>query len=280
MKHPLIVYIVACLWCWGTLAPLKGVPLWVLLSGESNASEPANPINHAVFAGSQYLRASSMTPSGLSNTKTFTVAFWIKMNGGDGTSQNILTISYGTVLRFSVSRGTTGKIRAYAYNVGQSEIFQLTGASDVVVASGWTHVMLAVDLANTSNRALYINGVNEAATSTWTTYANDWIQLNDPGGVRITIGANKENTPGAFLNAALGELWFNDTYNNVISDYYNAGQAVPVGSNGELPIGSSPVLYYSPGGSGNSWNSNGGTGGALTRTGTLTEDGDPPDYDE
>lgn len=244
------------------------------------APPAANPINNAVFGGSQYLRVSSSTPSGLSNSKAFTVSFWVKMNGGDGVGQFITYISYGAIARFFVARGSSNKIRVGAWNVGQTEILNLTGASDVVVSSGWTHVMVAVDLTSTANRALYINGVNEAATSTWTTYTNDFINFLDTGGTRITIGADKENTPGFFLNGALGELWFNDTYNNVIGDYYSAGKAVPVGATGQLPIGTSPVLYYSPGGSGNSWNSNGGTGGTLTRTGTLTTDADPPDWNE
>lgn len=44
MKHPLIIYVIACLWCWGTLAPIRGNPLWVTLSGESQASSgPTSP---------------------------------------------------------------------------------------------------------------------------------------------------------------------------------------------------------------------------------------------
>ena len=133
--------------------------------------------------------------------------------------------------------------------------------------------------ADTTKRKIYINGTSETIVATaWDTAGVDF-DYSTTGNTRVTVAGNSADTPVAVLNGAIAELWFNDTYNDVIGDYYSAGKAVALGSTGQLPIGSDPVFYYSGAGTGASWTTNSGTGGALTiNSGSLTTDASPPQF--
>lgn len=278
MKHPLIVYVIACLWFWSTTVPLRGVPLWVLLSGESDSAPAPTPINTAVFDGSDYLRASSLTPSGLADGKTGTFSVWLNP-ASDGTTRRVITLSNILNFRFAITLSTGNVFVVQGWDATNTLILDIRSTSTILASSGWVHVMACWDLTNTSNRKIYINGVSDTIP-TPAAYTNAIIDYVTASQTRWTIGADSSATPTQYFDGSIGELWFDDSYNDVIGDYYNAGDAVFLGSDGSVPTGSSPVLYFSSGGSGDAWNSNGGTGGALTRTGTLTTDGSPPNFAE
>ncbi len=252
--------------------PCVAIPLHVFLSGTAPSGAVDNPINNAVFGGSQYLRTSTMT--GLTDGKTGTISFWYKCNGGDSTTRRLLFIGTGSGgQRFSVNHRSVNTISIVGLNVGGTTILDMRSTSTILAGSGWIHIMACWDLANSSNRAIYFNGVAETVDAA--TYTNDDIDYN-PSSPTITICGDSTTSPIQIATGALGEMWFNDSYNNVIGDYYSGGLAVQLGSDGSTPTGSQPVLYLSSSGSGNSWNNN-GTAGSMTRSGTLTTDADPPD---
>jgi hypothetical protein len=65
------------------------------------------------------------------------------------------------------------------------------------------------------------------------------------------IGAG--NSGASRLNAAVAELWFDDAYWDVPNNFYENGRPRSLGATGATPTGSSPALYLSRDGSGNSW---------------------------
>lgn len=278
MNYRFTTFFTACLWCWHPFVLLRAAPLWVQPSGVTGPTP--TPVNHALFDGSSYLRVSSASPSGLSDSSSGTISFFVKFNGPNLTTQYVYSIGNGSNLTFYVIRSATlNRIVISGYDQYGNEDLNIRSTTGVTAEMGWTHVMATWTVgANTSLRNIYINGVADTVIAgAWDTN-NDGINYAIPGATRITIGGSPADTPGGLLNGCLAELWFNDTRNNVIGDYYAGGKPVAQGANGELAIGASPVVYYSSAGSGNSWNSNGGTGGALTRVGTLGTDPSPPTF--
>lgn len=276
-KHPFIAALIAAVWFW-TSTNLWALPLWST-AGIGTAGT-VNTVNHAVFGGSQYLRVSSATPSGLGDSVSGTIAFWVRFNGPDLTSQFIFSIGNGATATFFVARSATlNQIVVSGYDQFGNEDINIRSTTGITAAMGWTHVMATWTVgANTTLRNFYINGVADTPIAgNWDTNS-DGINYSISGTTRVTIGGTTADTPLALLNGGLAELWFNDTRNNVIADYYAGGKAVPLGSTGELAIGTPPVFYYCFGGRGDSWTTNGGSGGALTKVGTLTTDPTPPEF--
>lgn len=273
-----VVYAVTCLWCWAPLANLHAVPLHVFLGGGTPAGTSLD-VNHAVFNGSQYLRVSSATPSGLADGYSGTISFWVKFNGADLTSQFIFSLGIGATQTLFVARSSTlNRIVVTGYDTFANEDMNFRSTNGVTAASGWTHIMMCWTIgADTSLRKIYINGVSE--TLVVTTWDLGPLNYADTGATRVTVGGNSADVPLGQLNGAIAELWFDDVYNNVIGDYYSGGKAVALGSDGSTPTGSQPIFYYSGAGTGASWTTNSGTGGALTiNSGSLTTDADPPEY--
>ncbi len=63
MKHPSLVYLVICLWCWAPLAELRAIPLSVFLGGSPPASGPTYIFN-------EDCESSDNPPTGWTNTGT------------------------------------------------------------------------------------------------------------------------------------------------------------------------------------------------------------------
>lgn len=126
-------------------------------------------------------------------------------------------------------------------------------------------ITMSVDLTDTAKRHIYINGV--AATSvTWGTYTNANMDLT---GTIYNIGALHSTTDQ--WSRELGPLWFNTSYvdlsvpDNLAKFVSGTGvNAKPVdpGASGELPTGTSPILYFPM--YGNNAGKNYGSGGNFT----------------
>ncbi len=54
MKHPSLVYLVLCLWCWAPLAQLKAIPLSVFLGGSPPSAPAASYLIKQNFEGTGY----------------------------------------------------------------------------------------------------------------------------------------------------------------------------------------------------------------------------------
>jgi hypothetical protein len=222
--------------------------------------------NTAVFDGtSDYME--KITPmTGVTDAKTVTVSFWIKFDSGDGQQRYIYTMGSGSSDKFRVIRTTGNKIGLTGIAPAGTTVLTATSGTSVTVASGWTHVYIAIDLANSANRHIYFNG-SEDGSVTWTTYTDSLMDL-DPGTDAFYVGSDLGT--GNKLSAALAELWFNDSYFNDTTKFISGGDPISLGANGQTPTGSAPALYLSLNGSGNSWaTDSSGNGNNFTVGGTL-----------
>lgn len=247
------------------------------------AASTSLDVNHAVFSGSQYLRVDNASPGGIADSVNGTIAFWVKFNGPDLTSQFIFAISHDDAPRLYVARSGTGnQIVVWGEDTFGNNDLSLRSTTGITAASGWTHVMICWSLgADNTLKRIYINGVSDTVVAGFV-FDQGPLNYYDSGNTRITVGGSYAASPLAQLNGAIAELWFDDVYNNSISDYYTVGtgKAVALGTNGEIPVTSNtPAFYYSGAGTGAAWTTNSGLGGALTlNSGSLTTDPNPPEY--
>lgn len=184
-----------------------------------------------------FLSRSSIT--GLSDGKEFTLSFDIKP--GTPTATDVIfaarTLAFGAV--FSVELNSGNQIVIQARNPATTQI--LSVAIDNIVYNRQYSIQIAIDLTDTNNRLILVDGVDPSPT--WTTYTNDNIDftVNDDWTVAGTVAA------GAKIAADISSLWFDDSYLNLsgVNPFYDADQSRPkyLGETGELPSGSQPLVY-------------------------------------
>lgn len=244
-----------------------------------------NPVNHAVFDGSTYLRVSNAAPAGLpDSSKVGTISFDVKF-ADNLTTRRILVIGNTSTPTGSlyISRSQTlNRMVVNAYNIFGVEAINCRSTNGITAEMGWTHVLMAWNTATPACR-IWINGVEETLVAGYVLTTDAELDYAVPtNNTRITVGANFESaSPTGVMSGGLANLWFDDTYNPVVADYYTlaTGKRVALGATGQLPTGTQPVLFFSNDGSGPAWLGNSGSGGAFTKFGgTLTTDPSPPQY--
>jgi hypothetical protein len=226
---------------------------------------------YSVFNGSDQRLERNSALTGIANSKTFTISFAFQRNVTGAGNERIVELTTGGSDRFSIKYDGTSII----------EIFAASSSGDVLAAkftaptmvTGRNYVLtISIDLANTSNRYVYFNG--QAASVTWNTYVDSAIQFA-PASPDWCIGASVPAGPGRYYNGQLGALWFNTSYINLsvpanLAKFVTGTgiDAAPadLGATGQLPTGTSPILYlpmYS-----NAPSRNYGTGGDIPQFGS------------
>ncbi|RME67318.1 MAG: hypothetical protein D6781_13480 [Verrucomicrobia bacterium] len=216
----------------------------------------------ATFDGaSDYLEATSSGPTGLADSKVFTLAFWLNM--GAGTDNGSYGIFYaktsGGSLRFRVMRQTVNDIQVIAYNNSNGAILSMTAGS-FGENDGWVHFAMRVDLSDSGKREVRVDGQVSAAT--WSIYTDDTIDFVSTSAV-YQIGAyNGANR----LNGSLALFFLDDIYVDDLLVFYDPATSKPrdLGS-----IGTNAPFYLSLEGSGDTWARNSGAGPDFTVTGAL-----------
>lgn len=223
---------------------------------------------YSTFDGSADYLSRTSAPTGIANSKTFTISFTFKRNGGSG-NERLVELSTGGGGRFEIKYNGTSTIEIFAGGTAGGNTVLAANFDAPTMVVGRNYVLtISIDLASTSNRYVFFNG--EAASVTWSTYVNSNIEFA-PVSPQWSVGASIPAGPGRFYNGQLGALWFNTSYidlsvaANLAKFVSGTGiNAVPVdlGATGELPTGTSPLIYLPM--YGNNAGKNYGTGGNFT----------------
>lgn len=222
----------------------------------------------AVFDGTNdYLtRGASLT--GIADGKTGSFSFWVKM-GADGSSVHGIFSTYNGTNGLEIYRYTSGQLYVYAKDTGGTDRLNMrTGSNTVTVAAGWVHVCGSFNLA-TATTHLYVNGVSSKTVTT----ASDGTV---PYATGVAYVGSLQGTVQK-ATATLAEVWFDTTFidfsveANRLKFRTVTGHPVNLAADG-TPAGlTQPVLYLHnqvP-----SFETNLGTGGGMTETGTLVDGG-------
>jgi hypothetical protein len=249
MRLPIAIFIAIGLLIAGLLLAARG---------QNNAARPSRPLSsgfatyNVLFDGTNYLAKTNL--AGIVDSRTTTFACWLNVTQ-DGTDMALFShLIKGTPDKFGlqVRRTTANLIRVRSTaNLVTFDTLDATSSQTVKITNGWVHFMITVNLADTGQRHMYFNGVEDASVS-WTTYNNnlmDFVDVTSWDG----IGVASDNFANAQLRGALAEMWWATNYLADPTKFVSAGCPVDLGATGQTPTGATPIFYFSRNGNGNSW---------------------------
>jgi hypothetical protein len=167
------------------------------------------------------------------------IPFWVNGSGTNYQTQMMVM-------------GTTGVLRLNVYDYATSTTVMRITADTALVADRFYNIQMVVDPASTANTKFYVDGVQVATTVLIFVTRTNHI---------LTYTAQVYGTSGTF-----SDVYFTDGKIDLSTDnpFYDTDTNKPkyLGESGELPTGSSPLIYLPL--RGNDAGNNLGTGGDFT----------------
>ena len=229
------------------------------LLGTTPVSSGIKPEAVSFDGTSDYLsRSSDLT--GNADGKTYTFSCWIYQPRNSSNALPAARPLSNNSGRFNIF-GSSGSAAAHKFVLRGSNtsgtIILNASTSNEISGFGWVHLLVSIDLANTSNRYIYINDELDSGV-TWTTYTNENIDFTD------TIW--RVNTTGG-QQARLANIFLDYTYRD-LSVTANRRLFIDADGKPSSTIPSNPILYL-PMTDAATAGSNSGTGGDFTVNGVL-----------
>lgn len=226
------------------------------------------------FATSDYLYKTDGL-AGESDTKKFTVSFWIHSSAEGPGSGSIPAFhcrnpSVNSQLVVQAGLNSLGRMNASASLDVSTPILSIQATNPEWTANTWNHVFMSFDMASASNRYLLLNGVDITGAATVSEY-NDIAFPFASATLETYIG--RDNVGGTYnsLDGSIAELWMDcDTFltPSSIDKFLRGRYPVSLGADGSTPTGNQPTLYFK--GNGNDFAVNLGTGGTFLQNGSLS----------
>ncbi|MGZ3773305.1 MAG: LamG-like jellyroll fold domain-containing protein [Pseudobdellovibrionaceae bacterium] len=193
------------------------------------------------------------------NSKTFTFSAWVWLNSTG--SPLIVYSNLNTYFYIAVSTNflyIEGK-----YTDGTSLLLATTSAGGIGIKT-FNHILISVDLANTANRAVYINDVLQ--TTTWTNY-NTLYPINFSRAGHGVGGTNTGsfNFPGRLAHVYL-DYTYRDLSNSTNRRLFITADRKPTSNQAAL----NPILYLKLSAPA-TCNVNSGTGGDFVLNGVVAK---------
>jgi hypothetical protein len=241
-------------------------PIGYPFFGDTGAAYAANAVDFQ--NGNTYLQADPAS-SPVTSNKNLTFSIWSDRAINSSSSKAINLYETGgldNVVQMDAHVSPLGQVRFRAWNAAGTVILNVD-TDAAVFDSNWHHILISVDLSNSSKRHFYVDDVAEAVT--WGTYTNDDI---DWGGVdQINIGSN---VSGALpWDGCMAELYLNNTYLDLSVEANRrqfitaSGTPAARDANGGWMGSGQPYIWMS--GATGTWNTNKGTNGdTFTEFGT------------
>ena len=210
--------------------------------------------------------------TGMADGKIVLFSTWLRILGGGGTLRRLLvfTSTLGTT-RFSIHCASGDEFNVTGFNSTPTQILSAV-ATGTPTDTDWHHLLVSIDMASTSNRAVFLDGT--AMSMTWSTYTDDTIDWV-PTSPNCGVGATPSNV--ARWNGDLAELYFHTpasyfdpTNPTNLAKFISGGAPVDLGATGDNPLGLQPLLCLNAGTTAG-WNTNAGSGGGMTLVGTLSD---------
>ena len=232
-----------------TIVVNNGIALGSSMSGNS-----ANLTN--TLDANKLNRTSAMT--NVSAGKTFTVSAWVFIPN-TSTYGELFYIDTGSQTRFELGFGNY--ISIAARNSSNTKFLDVYTASNVPITPGkWNHILVSMDLTNTSNRHVYVN--DSSVSMTYDGYGNENILFNES---KVSIFGQDGNMN--LLFGYLSNFYFDQTYRNLGTTsnrrLFYAADGTPATGQASL----NPVIYYK---FDTLSTTNAGSGGDFTWSGSPT----------
>jgi len=225
------------------------------------------------FDGTNDYLSDSGAMTGAADSKLFTLSVWVLFDATGGDEYIFTTAGGG---KFIILKQSDNKLFIQGDSPAGATILQAAGGT-VLSSSTWYNILISCDMSDTGKRDIFINGSDDSPT--WNIYTDSAIDFTG----NSTVGSN--HTGGSKLSGDMAEFWFEDGVYTDFSQSANrekyalSGIPVDLGTNGENPTATSPVLYLGQvGATPSNFAANKGTGGGFTENGALTLAPTSPSY--
>lgn len=201
------------------------------------AGGPSYLANGTDFNGTFKLNSSSALAS---DTQTFTLSTWFNPRtqaGARGLFQS-RTVSFGSNISAINLEVNATSVNLQVSNSFGSGIFTSTGHS--INVNVWNHFLVSYDGAS-NTRHVYFNGTSRSSTGS-------------TGTIPLSSSFVDAYVGGSFLSAtfdgSLSEFYFTNSYidlsllSNREKFSTSSGLPVSLGASGEIPTGSTPLIYF------------------------------------
>lgn len=216
------------------------------------------------FDGTNDYLSRSSDLTGNADGKTFTLSAW-----GYRTAFSTHFIYQASTDRFNLYGKSNGNFELAALNSSGSYVLEMIigGVSDapLMPLNTWTHILISIDLTNTSNRYVYVNDVAYAGSLTYNVYTNDNIDFT-----RTAHSVGSNTSGGQKWKGRLSNVFLDYTYRDLSVE---ANRRLFITADGQPATGLaslSPILYMPLDGLTASVGTNSGTGGDFTVNGSPT----------
>lgn len=208
-------------------------------------------------------------------SKFGTIAARIKINGGSG-NRGILWGQTGAfVCRFIIETGTNILSVSVDPVPDAPAAVIIESVTGYTTSDGWLNILISWDCLNDTEGQLYVNDVDDYNATT-SDLDNDPLCYDQI--TNWAVGASQSGT--LKFNGDIAFLWVDFTTAIDFSIEANrrlffdaSGFPVPLGSSGQIPTGTSPILYFN---GDTNFETNKGTGSGFTLNGSLI--GSASDY--
>jgi hypothetical protein len=227
---------------------------------------PAGDLAAAIdFDGTNDYLSRSSDMTGNADGKTFTVSAWVYR-----TVKTTQFIYQASTDRFDFYMTANG-LEFYAINpAGTAVLDANVTLTPTIPLYTWCHILVSIDLANTSNRYWYINDINVTSSATWNTYTNDNIDFT-----RTAHSVGGSTSGSGKLTGRLSNVFLDYTYRDLSVTNNRRLFITEDGKPANGQAGLNPIMYMpldDPEDIGN----NAGTGGNFTVNGVMARSGRGP----
>tara|TARA_R110000782_G_scaffold124875_1_gene216444 strand:- start:172 stop:2286 length:2115 start_codon:yes stop_codon:yes gene_type:complete len=234
---------------------------------------PAGDLAAAIdFDGTNDYLSRSSDMTGNADGKTFTISAW-----GYRTAFGTHFIYQASTDRFNLYGKSNGNFELAALNSSGSFVLEMIigGVSDapLMPLNTWTHILISVDLTNTSNRYVYVNDVAYAGSLTYNTYVNDNIDFT-----RTAHSVGSSTSGGQKWKGRLSNVFLDYTYRDLSVTNNRRLFITEDGKPADGQAGLSPIMYM-PLDDPEDIGYNAGTGGDFTVNGVMARSGRGPNQD-
>lgn len=245
-------------------------------SGDGFTTDSAYSAQGVLFDGTNDWMTKASGLTGAANGKQGIFSCWFKMKGNDAGFNAFLEQSTGLGAGINIYRYNDNTVRLIGKNGSVVTILDMATVGTFVNGMGWKHILAAWDLG-TGVGQIYISDTSDRNASP--TLTNDTLLYTNTA--TQNIGSRNSGGGGFKMFAEIADYYLNTATTLDLSNSANrrkfitAGlKPVDLGSDGSTPTGSAPIIFFS--GATASWNTNKGSGGGFTLTGTLTDASDSP----
>lgn len=243
--------------------------IFIGASGEA-PPPPVTSTYGVVYDGVNDYLTEALPYTGAAASKTFLFSGFFK----PAPISDMLILGFGNSNNYMFrGNASPGNFIIQFSNSAGTAILQMT-VNSALPSNVYSHIAIAVDLANSANRAVMVN--RAAASVSWATYTNDNIDFaRSSGSVQLGNGATSTSTTkysGEMQNVYFAPGQWIDITNttNLNKLVATDGTPVSVGATGSLLTGTAPAFYFE--GNASNFGTNKGNGGTFTQSG-LFENG-------